>query len=77
MMRTTAASLQPTPYRYVERRALALWPRLDRTALRRCRGDIDRIAQLVGRRTTLPPEAIRMMLAMPEVTDIEVMTWFG
>jgi hypothetical protein len=45
--------------------------------LRRCRGDIDRIAQLVGRRTTLPPEAIRMMLAMPEVTDIEVMTWFG
>jgi hypothetical protein len=76
-MRTSAAFLPPTACRAIERRALALWPRLDPTALRRCRGDIDRIVQLVGRRTTLPPEAIRMMLAMPEVTDIEVITWFG
>ena len=61
----------------LERRALALWPRLNRAALRRCRQDPARIAELVARRTTLPPEAIRQVLLMPAVTDDEVRTWFG
>jgi hypothetical protein len=71
------AALQPIPLAAVERRALALWPRLDRTALRRCRQDPARIAELVSRRTTLPPEAIREVLLMPAVTEDEVRTWFG
>jgi hypothetical protein len=70
-------ALQPHPLAAVERRALALWPRLDRTALRRCRQDPARIAELVARRTTLPPEAIRQVLLMPAVTEDEVSTWFG
>src|SRR3954447_18511956 len=71
------AALQTSPLTAVERRALALWPRLDRTALRRCRQDPARIAELVARRTTLPPESIRQVLLMPTVTDDEVRTWFG
>lgn len=61
----------------VEQRALALWPRLDRAALRRCHQDPDRIAALIARRTTLPPEAIRSVLVMPPVSDEDVDTWFG
>lgn len=61
----------------VERRALLLWPRLDRTALRRCNADPDRIAALVARRTTLSPEEIKSVLTMPRVTEEEVDTWFG
>jgi len=61
----------------LERRALALWPRLDLTALHRCRDDATRIAALVARRTSLPPEAIRDLLTMPEVGRTEIDTWFG
>jgi hypothetical protein len=61
----------------VERRALALWPRLDRAALRRCGHDPARIAALIARRTTLPPEAIKQVLLMPTVSDEDVQTWFG
>lgn len=61
----------------IERRALALWPRLDATALRRCRHDARRIAALVSRRTTMPPEAILRVLTMPAVEDDEIGTWFG
>ena len=60
-----------------ERRALALWPRLDYAALRRCRNDARRIAALVARRTTMPPEAILNVLTMPRVADDEIDTWFG
>jgi hypothetical protein len=42
----------------VRERALALWPGLDRRKLQRTQGDPSRVARLVGRRTTLPPEAI-------------------
>src|SRR5664280_2220546 len=35
----------------VERRAMAMWPRLDHRALRRCHGDTARIAVYVSRRT--------------------------
>jgi hypothetical protein len=61
----------------LERRALALWPRLDRAALRRCHDDASRIAALVARRTSLPPEAIRDLLTMPAVATTEIDTWFG
>ncbi len=61
----------------LERRALALWPRLDRTALHRCRDDATRIAALVARRTSLPPEAIRDLLTMHQVGRTEIDTWFG
>ncbi len=61
----------------LERRALAIWPRLDRSALRRCHSDAHRIAALVARRTTMPPEAILNVLTMPAVTDDEIDTWFG
>ncbi len=50
---------QPSP---VDRRALALWPRLDRRTLTRCRGDAGRIARHVARRTNLPLETIVGML---------------
>jgi hypothetical protein len=61
----------------LERRALALWPRLDPTALRRCQHDARRIAALVSRRTAMPPEAIFRVLTMPAVADTEIGTWFG
>ncbi len=61
----------------LERRALALWPRLDRAALRRCHNDAHRIAALVARRTTMPPEAIFNVLTMPRVSDADIDTWFG
>jgi hypothetical protein len=61
----------------LERRALALWPRLDRSALRRCRNDARRIAALVARRTSMPPEAILHVLTMPRVADDDVRNWFG
>jgi hypothetical protein len=61
----------------LERRALALWPRLDRAALRRCHQDPGRIAALISRRTTLSPESIKQVLLMPAVSDDELSTWFG
>lgn len=59
------------------RRALALWPRLDRAALRRCGDDPNRIATLVARRTSLPRESIVRLLAVPPVSADEGSTWFG
>ena len=61
----------------LERRALALWPRLDRAALRRCHQDPARIAALISRRTSLSPDAIKQVLLMPSVSDDDVATWFG
>ena len=61
----------------LERRALALWPGLNRPALTRCGHDPRRIARLVSRRTTLPPEAILLLLTMPDVTESEAVIWFG
>ena len=57
-------TVDESPY---ERRALALWPRLDRERLRRTRGDPTRIARLVSRRTTLSVETIVLMLVMVDV----------
>ncbi|MFN8620873.1 MAG: hypothetical protein U0869_09040 [Chloroflexota bacterium] len=53
------------------RRALALWPRLDREALRRCRDDPRRIASLVARRTPLSIETIVSMLVAAQLTADE------
>ena len=61
----------------LERRALTLWPRIDPAALRRCRGDPDRMTALIERRTSLSADSIRALLLMPEVTDEDARTWFG
>ena len=58
------------------RRALAMWPRLDRRALARCAGDPDALAAHVARRTKLPPETIRAILD-PPVGDLDGELWFG
>jgi len=69
----------PTPARAseVEQRAYALWPRLDRKAIRRCAGDTRCIVSVVARRTTLPSDAIRLLLLLPRVSHDEASTWFG
>lgn len=61
----------------LERRALALWPGLDRAALARCHSDARRIADLVSRHTALPPDAAASLLAMPRVAVADIDTWFG
>jgi hypothetical protein len=61
----------------IERRAMALWPRLDAAALRRCGHDPKRIAALVSRRTAMPPESILRVLVMPVLAEDEIGTWFG
>jgi hypothetical protein len=47
----------------VERRAMAIWPRLNHKALHRCQGDPTRIAAQVSRRTKMTTKAIRKLLA--------------
>lgn len=47
----------------VERRAMAIWPRLDHRALHRCQGDPARIAAQVARRTKMTTKAIRKLIA--------------
>jgi hypothetical protein len=61
----------------IDRQALAMWPRLGRRALRRCCHDPRRIATLVSRRTSIPPEVIVAILTMPAVSRDEAVTWFG
>ncbi len=53
---------EPAPGSDICSRALLLWPRLDRRKLARARGDADRVARIVGRRTSLPHEAIVKLL---------------
>jgi len=47
----------------VERRALAIWPRLDHRALHRCEGDPARIAVQVAHRTKMSPRAIEKLIS--------------
>lgn len=61
----------------LRRRALLVWPRLDAAALRRCGDDPNRVAALIGRRSTLAHETIVAILRMPVVTEVEAGTWFG
>ena len=62
--------------RALMRRALAIWPRLSPRALTRCGDDPARLAAYVARRTKLPPEVIRAMLA-PPLADVDAELWFG
>jgi hypothetical protein len=61
----------------VARRAMALWPSLDRRALRRCEHDPRRVAALVARGTCLSPETILGMLTMRGLSAEEREDWFG
>jgi hypothetical protein len=61
----------------VERRALAIWPSLDRRALRRCKHDPRRIAALIGRCTSLTPDTVLGMLTMAGLSPEEREDWFG
>lgn len=56
---TVASAADPAVY---QRRALLIWPGLDRARLRRTHGDPWKIAGLVAGRTTLPVEAILTLL---------------
>ena len=47
----------------VERRAMAMWPRLDHRALHRCHGDTTRIAVQVSHRTKMTRKAIELLIA--------------
>jgi hypothetical protein len=47
----------------VERRALAIWPRLNHRALHRCHGNVARIAAQVAHRTKMTPKAIEKLIA--------------
>ena len=48
-----------------QKRAIDLWPRLNRRAILRCGCDPARIARHVARRTQMPPEAIEKLLTRP------------
>ena len=50
-----------------QRRALFMWPGLDRRRLRHTQGDPWRIARLVASRTSLSLEAIVFLLMGPEI----------
>jgi len=50
-----------------QRRALSIWPGLDRTRLRRTQGDPWKIARLVESRTSLTIEDILVLLMGPEL----------
>jgi hypothetical protein len=74
--RRSAEAARTHPLADPARRALAMWPRLDRRALRRCASDPACIATHVARRTNLPPEIIRAILG-PGLTEEDGEIWFG
>ncbi len=59
------------------RRALLMWPRLDRRKLARCGCDPQRIARLVARRTSLSIESITAILEQDERARNEPPFYFG
>ncbi len=61
----------------IDRRALALWPGLDRRALGRCRHEPRRVAALVCRRTRLEYETVLALLSVPLLAPVEAAMWFG
>jgi len=62
---------------WLEERAFALWPRLDRRKVRRCGGDARCIVRVVSQRTTLPADVIWRILMLPLVSEDEGRIWFG
>jgi len=61
----------------LERRAIALWPALDRRALARCHHDLACVSRLVARRSHLSPTTVRVLLGTPPVTPEDAACWFG
>jgi hypothetical protein len=61
----------------VDRRVIADWLTLGRSAIRRGHNDPLRIAALVSRKTRLPIEEVLRRLTTPAVSDDEAVTWFG
>jgi hypothetical protein len=55
-------SARPESEDRVERRALAIWPRLDHRALHRCHGEVGRVALYISRRTKMPAKAIALLI---------------
>lgn len=53
-------------------RALAIWPRLDRSKLTRTCGDPHKVARLVARRTALPLESILRLLGVCPIDETSV-----
>ncbi len=72
----TGRASRPRVLAETARRALLLWPRLERRALARCAGDPACIANHVSRRTSLPPHIVRAMIS-PGLTDADGEFWFG
>ena len=63
---------------FMHRRALALWPRLDRRALARCGSDSACIARHVARRTSLSTEVIQALIEQGDLpNEDDVRLWFG
>ena len=54
--------VSPSSPRTYTQRACAIWPRLERRTLSRCRNDPARLARVIARRTTLAEEAIITLL---------------
>jgi hypothetical protein len=61
----------------IDLRAMALWPSLDRKALRRCQHDPRRIARLVSHGTSLTLDTILGMLTIRDLSTEEGEDWFG
>jgi hypothetical protein len=59
------------------RRAMAIWPRLDRRTLARCGCDPHRIAAFVAHRTSLPIEVITAILEDGERVENHPSFYFG
>lgn len=53
----------------IVRRALQLWPRLDRRKVLRTGGDPGRLSRLIARRTALPEAAIEAILTDEPVIE--------
>ncbi len=53
----------------LERRALRLWPQLDRRELARCGGDPEQVADLIARHANLTVDAVTGILASPDRTE--------
>jgi hypothetical protein len=62
-LRPRLPKARPASADMLERRALALWPRLNHRALHRCNGNAARIAFQVARRTKMTPKAIEMLIS--------------
>jgi len=75
--RANHVNCPPESARELDRRALALWPALDRRALARCYHDVARVSRLVADRSHLPPSIVQVLLGAPSITPEDAARWFG